>query len=83
MNLSLKERKLILNWFDIAVECDTLNDADLKLYDKINETVEDDADENDPLVYSPRKRTSNEESFEHGDEEFHFDMDEYSDEDKY
>lgn len=86
MNINLKEGKLLLNWFDIAVECDTLNDADLRLYDKIREIVEDDEDENDPLVYTPSKKskdTDDSDDFDYEEEESLFDMDEYSDEDKY
>lgn len=56
MNLSLKERKLILKWFDIADEASTLTDADLKVYDKISEAIdEDDFDSEDPLIYRPKK----------------------------
>jgi len=83
MNLSLKERRLILKWFDIAVECETLNDVDLKLYDKIRDTVEDDLDINDPLAYTSRKKSRNTESYEPEEEDFRYNMDEYSDEDKY
>jgi len=83
MNLSLKERKLILKWFDIAVECENLSDIDLTLYDKIRETVEEDVDAADPLSYSPRKKSRNNESYSQEEEELHYDMDEYSDEDKY
>jgi len=83
MNLSLKERKLILKWFDVAVECVTLNDADLKLSDKIRDTIEEDQDTNDPLSYSPRKKSRNTEVYEQDNEELRYDMDEYSDEDKY
>ena len=83
MNLGLKERRLILNWFDIAVECDTLKDVDLKLYDKLRETVEDEEDTDDPLVYNPKKKNSGDNlGFEEGMES-RFDMDEYSNDDKY
>jgi len=89
MNLSLKERRIVLNWFDIAVECDTLGDVDLKLYDKIRESVDDDDDDIfDPLAYNPsskKKSNSNndDDNFDDVEEDFGYDMDEYTDEDKY
>jgi len=87
MNLGQKERRIVLNWFDVAVECVTLSDEDLKLYDKIRESVEDDADENDPLVYNPSpKKKANVETFEDEDEddsEFGYFIEEFSDEDDY
>ncbi len=56
MNISFKERKIILKWFDIAVEAGSLKDSDLRLYDKIRESVEYDEEESDdPLVYRPKK----------------------------
>lgn len=56
MNLSFKERKLVLKWFDIADEASTLTDVDLRLYDKISEAIdEEDFDSEDPLVYRPKK----------------------------
>jgi len=82
MNINLKESKRLLRWFDIAVECDGLSDADLKLYDKIRENVEDDIDTNDPLVYNPGKKTKNNFTYSE-EEESHYDMDEYSTDDKY
>jgi len=85
MNLSIKERKIILNWFDIALECDNLGDSDLRLYDKIRETVQDDEDSDDPLVFNPtqKKNSSDDDNDYEEEEEFHYDMDEYSDEDNY
>jgi len=83
MNISLKERKLLIKWFDIAVECDTLTDSDLKLYDKISDTIEDDADLNDPLVFTPRKKINQEDSYDYEEDTQYGDMDGYSDEDKY
>ena len=80
MNLNLKERKLVLKWFDIAVECEELKDVDLRLYDKIRESVQDDDDANDPLVYNPRKG-GQEEDYDDYEEECHYDMDNFSDED--
>ena len=82
MNLNLKESKLVLRWFDIAMACGNLSDSDLKLYDKITESVEDSVDSNDPLAYNPRKKTTKRESFGYEEEEG-FDMDNFSDEDKY
>jgi len=83
MNLGLKERRIVLKWFDIAVECDNLSDEDLRLYDKIRESVEDDEDENDPLVYNPRSKSDSDELFDDSEEEFEYELGEYSDEDKY
>jgi len=83
MKLELKERRRVLRWFDIAVECGNLCDGDLKLYDKIRETVEDEEDENDPLVFNPRKKVNDEDFNYDEDVESQFDMDEYSNDDKY
>ena len=80
VNLVLKERKLIMQWFDIAVECVTLSDQDLKLYDKIRESVEDEEDLNDPLVYNPRKRIDDDDVSSE-DDDFYYDLDDYSDDD--
>ena len=61
MNLSFKERKLVLKWFDMADEAGTLTDADLKLFDKISEAVdEDDYDSEDPLLYRHKKEKEGE-----------------------
>ena len=64
MNITLKESKLILNWFDIASEIDSLGDADLRLYDKISEFVEDELALEDPLSYNPKKKTKKDSLFE-------------------
>jgi len=82
MNVSLKEGKLLLKWFDIAVEGGTLDDKDLKLYDRIRDIVGEDDDDGDPLVYNPRKKVLDDD-FDYDSEESHYDMDAYSDEDKY
>lgn len=39
MNLKPEELKLVLKWFDIAEE--SLDDEDLKLYDKMKDSLED------------------------------------------
>jgi hypothetical protein len=87
MNLSLKERRSVLKWFDLAVECETLSDSDLSLYDKIRESVEEEDDEeveNDPLIYTPRKKASDENNYDSDEEEeIEFNIDEYADEDSY
>lgn len=86
MNLSLKEQRIVLNWFDIAVECGTLGDIDLKLYDKMRESVEDEDDLSDPLVYNPspkKKSNRNEENFDDLEEGSRYGVSEYTGEDKY
>jgi len=50
MRLSLKDLKIILNWFEIASS--DLGDADLKVYDKIHEYVEEhDEEDNNGKSY--------------------------------
>jgi len=62
VNLNLKERKLVLGWFDAAEECLTLSDQDLKLCDMLRESVEDDTASEDPLAYHLEKKGTDEES---------------------
>lgn len=88
MHLSLKDRKLILKWFDFADEAGSLTDADLKLYDKINDALnEDEYDSEDPLAYRHKKEKDDTEvcdlDNENFDENIRFEnMDDYSEEEE-
>lgn len=67
MNLKIDELKLILKWFDIAEE--SLEDIDLKLYDKIKDCLEDqgidltetEEDEEDELTFFTGKEDGEDE----------------------
>jgi len=69
MNITLKESKRLLKWFDVAVECGNLTDADLKLYDKIRENIEEDEDSDDPLIFNPVKKSKDTYTYEEEEEE--------------
>ena len=81
MKLTLKEIKLVLLWFDVASECNNLNEKDLKLYDKLREYLELEDDEDDPLAYPPRKNKSIASYSSDEDDEDEFNINSYSDED--
>jgi len=80
VNLNIKERKLIIKWFDTAMECSNLSDSDLKLHDKLLESIEEEMISNDPLAY-PAKSVK--ESSDCSEEDYTYDMDTFSSDEKY
>ena len=75
----------LLTIFDISEEAEVLiNSLRNSGFIVRDVRVEDDEDMDDPLAYNPKsKKSGDSNNYGNDEEECHYDMDEYTDEDKY